>query len=330
MSIWKFNSYLKPTVTESFRLSLDEGNTPCISCDKLAKKLSLEKIYLKREDKNPSGSFKDRSLAFQLSVYKQKGINEFVISSSGNSAISTIAFAKKYNLRLHVFVSDTLPHEKLKRLLNEAKIQNFDALTRTELKMVTIHKKNISITFSPHAQSNSLQFARQNKLIHLRGSSDNLACVGFKTIVFELASQAPDTDALFIPTSSGTGTTGIYSGFVDLGLRPIPQIHIVQTTKVHTIAQEFDKNFIKTKTSIATAIVDRIAKRKEQILEIIRKTRGSGWIISDKEIIHAQELLNDVRFMNISPDSALSLAGLIKAISKKFKVKRPVLILSGK
>lgn len=79
MSIWDY-SQIKNLISSESQLTLKEGNTPL-------KTVSFEdqKILIKEEFKNPTGSFKDRSLAFVISRLKSKNINHAVISSSGNA-----------------------------------------------------------------------------------------------------------------------------------------------------------------------------------------------------------------------------------------------------
>lgn len=329
MSIWRYKKHLEPKVKTEHQLTLGEGDTPCIQCNKLSKALGIDTVYIKREDLNPTGSFKDRSLAFQLSAHYHKGNTNFVISSSGNAAISAISYCKLFKCQLTVFVSKQIPKSKLNRLLTAAEVTNFSNKILQHTDNATIRKNNIEIIFSQKPRSDLIKFLNKNKAIDLRGSRDDLAITGFKTIAYELVEQTKNIDAIFIPCSSGTSTVGVYKGFKDLGIKS-PQIHIIQTTKVHPIAKKSDKNFKKSETSLASAIVDKVAHRKEQVLEIIQKTNGSGWVISDKKIKESQKTLQKHCNIKTSADSALSFAGLKKALTKNFTIKRPVLILSGK
>ena len=55
-----FREYL-PVTDKTPVVTLNEGNTPLIKADNLAKKIGVEaEIYLKFEGCNPTGSFKDR------------------------------------------------------------------------------------------------------------------------------------------------------------------------------------------------------------------------------------------------------------------------------
>ncbi|MFC1780156.1 PLP-dependent lyase/thiolase [Patescibacteria group bacterium] len=329
MGIWQFKKYLKPNVKKLFQLSLDEGSTPCVQCSKLAKLLKLEKLYLKREDINPTGSFKDRSLAYQLSAHLQEGKDKFVISSSGNAAISAISYSKLFKSTLDVFVAKNIPADKLMRLLDTAEITEFNHSILQADTPQLIEKNNLTIHFSKRAKSDSIKYARQNNSVLLRGSNDDLATVGFKTISYELIEQAKDADSIFIPCSSGTSTVGIYQGYNDMKQSSIP-IHIVQTTKIHPMASQFDKKFKKTEMSLSSAISDRVALRKDQVLQIVVRSGGGGWVISDDEIMSTQAFYKLYCNIITSFDSSLALAGLIKALTNKVSVKKPVLILSGK
>ena len=95
-----------------------------------------------------------------------------------------------------------------------------------------------------------------------------------------------------------------------------PQIHIVQTTACHPIAKKFDTDFTTTDVSPAGAIVDKIAHRKDKVVNIIKKTNGCGWVVCDEDIHQAQKLIEDTCNILVSPNAALSIAGLKKSLEK--------------
>ena len=309
--IWTYANLLKPFVEKDFRLSLNEGGTPLEKNDQLAKILGLETFLLKREDYNPTGSHKDRGLAFQISAHLQEGQKEFVISSSGNSGISAINLLKGKKEKLHVFLSKDISDEKIFRL---KKI--FPNLEKKDLEF-----ENFSFHFTKKPLSKAFLFSKQNNLTFLRGSTDKYGYEGFKTIGYEI--EGEDFDSIFIPTSSGTTAKGIYEG---LNLKK--PFHIIQTTKINTFVEEFDKEHKKSQYSIATSIVDRVGRRQKEIKEIIEKTGGTGWAISDNEIIKAQEILEKVG-IETSNESALTIAGIKKATEKGWKIKKPLCIFTG-
>jgi threonine synthase len=278
---------------------------------------------LKREDLNPNGSFKDRSLAYQISHYKQEGENALVISSSGNAAISAASYAKEAGIDLQVFLSDGISEDKLKRLKLVGKVGDVNKANKLESKVI-FHQ-------SSKPKSDAIKFAVENKIPNLRGSVDDTAMIGFKTLGYELAQVTDIYDSLFVPCSSGTSTVGIYEGLMEAKQQndfKMPKIFIVQTEKIHPIAKEFDKNFHESEKSLADAIVDRVAHRKDQVLSLLEETKGGAFVISDDELSEAKALLEEKKFF-ISFTSALSVAGIFKAFQKQTDIGSPLAIISG-
>jgi threonine synthase len=309
--IWAFSERLKPFIKKEHRLSLNEGNTPLEENHSLADVLNLEKILLKREDQNPTGSHKDRGLSFQISAHLQDNKENFTISSSGNSSISAINLLKSRNEKLHIFLSENLSDEKISRL--KTIFPNFEKKD--------FDFENFSFHFSKKPLSSAFKFSKTNNSVLLRGSTDIYGYEGFKTIGYEIENE--DFDSIFIPTSSGTTAKGIYEG---LNLKK--PFHIVQTTKVNTLVNEFDQNYEKSESSIANSIVDKVGHRKLEINEIIEKTKGTGWAISDEEIKQAQNILQN-EGIETSNESALTIAAIKKAKSEGWNIKKPLCIFTG-
>lgn len=290
--IWQFANRLKPYVETKFRLTINEGNTEV---------QAIDGIYLKREDQNPTGSVKDRGLAYQISALVQQGHKKFTISSSGNAAISAAAYCELAVAELTVFVSPKIKTNKLKKL----KVY-----------------KNINIKRSLRAISESTLFAKENNYYNLRPSKDPLGSVGYQTVAYELQKQLPETQAIFFPVSSATTLVGIGEGYKN----NLPQLHAVQTTKINPLASEFNKNFIETETSLADALVAKTMPRKKQALNLIKQSNGSGWIVSDKQIKEAHNWLKK-RKIKTSYEGAAALAGYFKAKKSNWNFQGPVVIL---
>jgi threonine synthase len=313
VAIWDYD-LIKKLVDPKYQISLREGDTP-LETYKLP--ATTYKLLIKREDKNPNGSFKDRSLAFQISKKYEQGHEELIISSSGNAAISAIFYAGVVDIELHVFISPHTSEEKLKVIEKGSK-----------------EFKNVKIHVSEKAKSDAIKLSRDLNIPNLRGSDDDDAIVGYKTIAYELVRQNPDIDAVFIPTSSGTGTSGIFEGYNDSlkegQIKQLPAFHIAQTTKIHPMAKDYDDDFQESETSLADAIVDRVAKRKNQVKNILDKTNGTGWIISDSELKEAEEIIKLLNIDYHSYNSFLALAAFLKASKNNYVYKNPCLIFTGK
>ncbi len=137
-----------------------------------------------------------------------------------------------------------------------------------------------------------------------------------------------DIDAVFVCCSSGTSTIGLAQGYNKIAGH-IPQIHIVQTTKICPIASQFDKNYEKAINSIANAVSDKIAKRKENVLDIVKSSNGFGWVVSDQEIIEAKKELVKLGIKVEGYNAYVSYAGYKKSVKQRGIYKNPVCIISG-
>lgn len=294
--IWKYHKYLSP-LSERFRLSLNEGETPLVQ---------KNGIFLKREDLNPTGSLKDRGIAYQVSQALAKKEKNLVISSSGNAAISAAHYCKSAGINLYVFLPKNIQSEKIK----------------------IIEGLGGKIFLSKRPLSDSIKFSNLKKYKNLRPSVDPAGIEGYKTIALELLTQIGEITDIFLPVSSATCLVGVAEGFAEIGT--FPRFYACQSTKTYQIASFFDKDFVKTKTSLAKSLVDKVALRKNQALEIIKKSKGFGWVISDEQILNALNWLKQQK-IETSAEGALAVAALWKARAKNFKIgKKVVCILTGK
>ncbi len=303
--IWKYEELFSYNVLEKYRVTKNEGSTPLLRLGFLEKETGIPYIYAKREDKNPTGSSKDRSLAFLISYLKSKKIENIVVPSSGNTAISAIAYSKLADINLDIFISDKLSKEKTKRLA----------------KYIEKNSKKISIHQSKKPLSDAFKYSKEKNITLLRGSKDKYAIEGFKTISKEIENIR--ADSIFIPVSSGTTLYGISKS-----LSSNCQIHLVQTSKINTLSKFYDNDFIKEDNSLCDSIVARVTERKKKVIDVIKKSRGWGWTIQNEEIKKAQEQLikNDIF---TSPEGALTVAGLKKALKKGYKFNRVILLFTG-
>ena len=70
---------------------LDEGiahATPCRPAPALGRRIGVPQLWIKDETWQPTGSTKDRLAAIVIAVFRQFGVDEFVTSSTGNTAVA--------------------------------------------------------------------------------------------------------------------------------------------------------------------------------------------------------------------------------------------------
>ncbi|MCL4338748.1 PLP-dependent lyase/thiolase [Patescibacteria group bacterium] len=296
--IWEYQKLL-PKVERNFQKTLDEGSTSL---------KREESIYFKCEYENPTGSVKDRSLAYQTAVLEEKGINSAVISSSGNAAISAACYCNLHGIKLTVFVSPNINKNKLE----------------------VLKKSGCRLEISDKPVSNAFKYAKENNVYNLRQSKDENALFGYETLAYELFTEGSfgeKPDAVFLPVSSGTTLVGFSLGCEKLGYHPA--IHFVQSQSIHPLARLYDRDFIESKKSVADAIVARFTPRQLQISDIVERSKGFGWVISDEEAEREHRYLLGKGY-DCSVEGGLTLGAVKKAAKNGYKYEHPLCVLTGK
>jgi threonine synthase len=283
-----------------FGLKYNESSLIC-------KNQNGKKFYIKNDFEFIYNCSKTRSLVPLIKYYLEKGISKFSVSSSGNSAVVMINLANISEKieKLYVFLSNHISQQKIS-FMNQ----------RTNLSL-SLSKNSIQdlgkvvVEFCDNPKQKSFQLSRDGYL-NIRGSVDENAKWGFKSISKEISLKLPNIKRIFVPSSSGTTAAGIYEGFREVDL--YPEIHIVQTSKVHTLANH---KSIAEPTHPAESIVDLVGFRKNEIRKIVKETNGMFWIINSAETI---ESYNELKSQDIktSYDSSLGYAAL-----KKFILENP-------
>ena len=229
--------------------------TPQTEYPELAKMIGTTRLFLKREDLHLFSSHKGRSIPKMIDEYARRDEKRFSISSSGNAALAAAKYIKEKNskganLSLEIFIGKNIPETKKSSLIS---------LADTNIKILEKERPLQSLMETIHLGSQSL-----------RQSTDDTALVGYESLAQEI-SEISDLSAIFIATSSGT-TAQALGGFF-LGRKNPPEIHIVQTSSCHPIAEIFDKRKIDNEKSIADAIVDKVAHRREKVADIVTENQ---------------------------------------------------------
>ena len=294
--IWQYSAYLSP-LPDEFKLSLGEGKTREIAFE--------EELILKREDENPTGSLKDRGMAYLISWVKSLGKKEVVLSSSGNAAIAAAQYCRLAGIDLDVFVSPKIKEGKLAQL----------------------KKMGVTVYSSDRPVSEAVKFSHQKGFLNLRPSQSQFGSEGYQTIAFELAENQGAVEDIFIPVSSGTALVGIAAGFKKIGF--LPHLHVCQSTAVCPIASCFTHDFQREKTSLAQALVAKYTPLRPKVIFLVKESGGTGWVISNQEIKEAQECLEEKGIIT-SAEGALAYAAWKKAKTRGWPVGKAVCLLTGK
>jgi threonine synthase len=323
-SMWRYRDLL-PIADDQNIVTLGEGWTPLTRAMNLGLMLGHPHIYIKDERQGPTHSFKDRQAAIAISALKEAGINEAVVSSTGNVAIAYSAFCARAGIKLWAFVTSSVPAEKMREV----------SLYGTEV-------IKVAGTYD-QAKSIAAQFAASKALFLDQGIKGIAAKEAMKTVAFEIAEQLGSTLAGSDPTlpnpghhpwrapdwyiqavSGGLGPVGVMKGFAELKqmgfVDKLPKLACIQVSGCAPMANSFHeglpvaRNVANPATDITTLATGAPGQAYEVLRELILEHGGTIDAVTDAEALRALHVLAKMDGLSVEPATAVAFAGLFNLI----------------
>lgn len=295
-------------------VTLNEGNTPLIKADNLAKKIGVDaEIYLKFEGCNPTGSFKDRGMTMAVTKAKESGSGAIICASTGNTSASAAAYGAKAGLKTYVLIPDGyIALGKLSQaMMYGADIIAIQGNFDKALEMVRKISDKYPIT--------------------LVNSVNPYRIEGQKTGAFEICEalgQAPDYH--FIPVGNAGNITAYWKGYKEWHkLGKIKELPKMMGFEAEGAAAIVKGERIMNPETVATAI--RIGNPASWKFAEAARDESNGMInyVTDEEILKAYKLIASCEGVLAEPASAASVAGLIKVKDTVKSGSKIVCILTG-
>jgi threonine synthase len=261
----------------------------------------VERLLMKHEGHNPTGSFKDRGMTVAMTQARRTGARAVACASTGNTSASLAAYAAQAELPALVFV----PAGKV-AMGKLAQTMAYGALTLV-----------VRGTFD-----DCLTLARTSSTalgVQLLNSVNPFRIEGQKTIVLEMLEQlawnAPDWIAL--PAGNLGNTSALGKALREahaLGLIDrVPRLAAIQAEGASPFARSFADGFAERITvqpdTVATAIRIGAPASWDRAVRAIRETNGVVAAVSDDEILAAKAVI-DAAGVGCEPASAASVAGV--------------------
>lgn len=292
----QYREYL-PVSDKTPVITLNEGNTPLIKADNLAKKIGLQaEIYLKFEGANPTGSFKDRGMTMAVSKAAEAGANAIICASTGNTSAAAAAYGAKAGMRTFVLIPD-----------------GYIALGKLSQAMM-YGAEIIAINGNFDEALEVVRAVSEKYPVTLVNSVNPYRIEGQKTGAFEVCDAIGAPDYHFIPVGNAGNITAYWKGYKEyhsLGkIAKLPKMMGFEATGSAAIVR--GERIMKPET-IATAI--RIGNPASWAQAEAARDESKGCIdcVTDEEIIEAYKLIASNEGILCEPASAASFAGLIKA-----------------
>jgi threonine synthase len=307
--VWRFRDLLLP-LDEIAPVTRPEGETNLYPVGTVQAQgghahigafAGVERMWIKHEGENPTGSFKDRGMTFGVSVAKWLGATAVACASTGNTSASMAAYAAQAGLRAIVI----LPEGK-----------------------VAAGKLGQAIAYGAQIRQIAGDFDRAmqdvermclDDGIYLLNSLNPFRILGQQSLAFEIAQQlgwdVPDWIAL--PAGNLGNTSALGMGLMrayDLGIiGKLPRIAAIQAAGANPFYQSYQTGFaefapVKAQT-IATAINIGNPVSFRRARAVIEATNGVVAQVTDDEILRAKAVI-DRAGIGCEPASAASVAGV--------------------
>ena len=296
----KYRKYL-PVSDSTPIVTLNEGNTPLIKADNLAKKIGLEcNLYLKFEGCNPTGSFKDRGMTMAVTKAKEEGSGAIICASTGNTSASAAAYGAKAGLKTFVLIPD-----------------GYIALGKLSQAMM-YGAEIIAIQGNFDEALECVRAISESHPITLVNSVNPYRIEGQKTGAFEVCDalgKAPDYH--FIPVGNAGNITAYWKGYkeyFELGVtKNLPKMMGFEAEGAAAIVR--GERIYKPET-LATAIRIGNPASWKQAENARDESNGKIGCVTDEKIVEAYKILASTEGVLCEPASAASVAGLIQAYSE--------------
>jgi threonine synthase len=306
--IWRWKELL-PVNDESNFLTLGEGDTPLLRADTIGAELGLKNLYLKDESTNATGTFKARGMVVAISKAVELGLKEFVIPTAGNAGGALAAYAARSGCKAHVYMpADTPTPNKVEVKMAGADLHLVDGLINDAARLAK-------------------EDALKNGWFDVSTFKEPFRVEGKKTMGFELAEafgwELPDV--IIYPTGGGTGLVGMWKAFQeleDLGWigSHRPRMVSIQAEGCAPVVKAFQEHkerceFWNNAATIASGLRVPSVFADRLILRCLKESGGSAQMVSDKEILAAQDRIARQEGVFCAPEGAATLAGLIKLVN---------------
>ncbi len=294
-NLWRYFEIM-PVTDPAYAFTLGEGGTPLLEAPKLASRFGFERLLVKDEGLNPTGSFKVRGLGAAVSRAAELGVDTVAMPSAGNAAAAMAAYARRAGLRgIVAMPQDTPSVMKAECRIYGATVLLVDGLIDD---CGTLIKRGAGSAGWFDCSTLKEPYRQEGK----------------KTMGIEIAEQLGwrVPDALIYPTGGGTGIVGIWKAFDELEQMGLigskrPKMIVVQAENCAPIVRAFNAgarhaerwenaHTVASGLRVPAAIADYL------ILDAVRESGGTAITVSDDEMLHGMELLARTEGIFASPE----------------------------
>lgn len=326
-----------PLINKENIVTYNEGAIPIESWSFLkeyAKKhynINCEVVVYRNDLNGGTQTFKDVAAALAASIFKENGIKEYCVASTGNTATAYSKYLAAANISFTVFVPE-----------------NTDNETVEEIKS---HKQNINIAKGDYAFAKKMatDFHTEHKVLMSAGNIDPIRVEAKRTMIFEFMRQMGKMPDVYIQAvSGGTGPIAIDKGVREIeNIYPevqLPRMLLIQQDKCDPMVQGwenakknnfpegYEKNYpiIDNPQTMVSILSTGNPGMFPIVAPIVKKSKGTFLRIKESELTHFARIVRDEKQILLGPASIVCLAGFYQALKEgQIKNGETVLINIG-
>jgi threonine synthase len=287
-----------PVTADTPRITLFEGETPCVPAPRLCEELGLSSLHLKLEGLNPTGSFKDRGMVVAVARALELGSTALVCASTGNTSASAAAYGARFGLRTIVVIpAGRIAMGKLVQAqVHGAEVLAINGNFDEALAVVRSLADDLPLTLVNSINPHRIE--------------------GQKTAAFEVVDELGDApEVLAIPVGNAGNITAYWQGFREyLAAGLCTRLPRMIGAQAQGAAPLVVGHPIADPETVATAIRIGNPASWQGAVEARDQSEGAILAVSDADILCAQHDLATVEGVFCEPASAAALAVLRRAV----------------
>ena len=278
-------------------VSLGEGDTPLVFSPRLSQIAGRNcEVFLKCEGQNPTGSFKDRGMTVAVSKAVESGAASLICASTGNTSASAAAYAARARIRCAV----VLPAGKIARG-----------------KLMQAFAYGANVVAIDGNFDDALRVVRelgQREDVAIVNSINPDRIAGQKTAAFEIIDELGDAPEFhLLPVGNAGNITAYFAGYSAYrDARKATRLPAMIGFQAAGAAPIYNDKIIPNPETIASAIRIGNPASWQNAKDAVKESRGAIDIVTDAEILEAQQWLARNEGILVEPASAAPIAGLFK------------------
>ncbi len=293
-------------------VSLGEGMTPVIHARRLGSTIGLDKLYIKDEGLNPTGSFKARGLSAAVTRAKELGAKTLAIPTAGNAGGALAGYAAAAGIPCVIVMPADTPSANIMECEGfGADVRKLNGLISDCGKYVGEHKE-------------------KEGWFEVSTLKEPYRIEGKKTMAYELWEQFEGKlpDVIIYPTGGGVGLIGMCKAFEEMETMgwigsERPRMVVVQASGCAPIVDAYEKGESsaapwQNAATIASGLRVPKALGDFIVLAGVRATHGTALVATDEEMLAAAKELASSEGIFAAPEGAATVVAARKLAKREW------------